>query len=296
MTAPEIAILALWLAAVLAFFAPALQRSLKALLRRRSGWIWTVPVLLTLAFAGSALAARALTVPLGLAALGYTSAPTLCAFLQRSNGVKHPSAVDFLSVLLLWLPLEFGAGGYLVPRPAQGFLHAAAYGMALVLALSLFAGFRGFTGMKIHLPHRARDLQLPLVAFALLAPILAILGIAIGFIPPPHLPSQSATRMAASVGLIFVGTALPEEILFRTLIQNLLMQRFGRGGWTLLGASVIFGCAHLDNGPQPLPNWRYAILATIAGWAYGKVFEKSSSVCSSAILHMLVDWTKHVFF
>ena len=35
--------------------------------------------------------------------------------------------------------------------------------------------------------------------------------------------------MAAAAGLIFVGTALPEEILFRALIQNLLMQRFGPG-------------------------------------------------------------------
>jgi len=63
-----------------------------------------------------------------------------------------------------------------------------------------------------------------------------------------------------------------------------------------VAASRIFGCAHLDNGPQPLPNWRYAILATIAGFAYGKVFHKSSTVTSSAILHTLVDWMKHFFF
>jgi membrane protease YdiL (CAAX protease family) len=116
------------------------------------------------------------------------------------------------------------------------------------------------------------------------------------FVPPPHAPAQSAGSIAASVGLIFVGTALPEEILFRSLIQNLLMQRFGSGWRTLFAASVIFGCAHLDNGPQALPNWRYAILATIAGVAYGAVFQRSSSVVSSAALHMLVDWTKHVFF
>ena len=65
---------------------------------------------------------------------------------------------------------------------------------------------------------------------------------------------------------------------------------------TLLIAAFIFGCAHLDNGPQPLPNWRYMILATIAGAAYGVVFKKSSTVLSSAALHMMVDWTKHFFF
>ena len=61
-------------------------------------------------------------------------------------------------------------------------------------------------------------------------------------------------------------------------------------------ASFIFGCAHLNNGPQPLPNWRYMILATIAGFAYGKVFQRSSSVWGSATLHAMVDWTKHLFF
>jgi CAAX protease family protein len=79
-------------------------------------------------------------------------------------------------------------------------------------------------------------------------------------------------------------------------MQNLMMQRWGENTRTLFIAAVIFGAAHLDNGPQPLPNWRYMILATIAGFAYGKVFQKSTTVVSSALLHMLVDWTKHFIF
>ena len=102
--------------------------------------------------------------------------------------------------------------------------------------------------------------------------------------------------MLATAALIFVGTALPEEILFRSLIQNLLMLRFGSNNRTLLAAALIFGCAHLNNGPQPLPNWRYMILATIAGLAYGAVFRKASTVLSSTALHTAVDWTKHLFF
>ena len=74
------------------------------------------------------------------------------------------------------------------------------------------------------------------------------------------------------------------------------MQRLGGGTRTLLAASLIFGAAHLDNGPQPLPDWRYMILATIAGAAYGRVFQKSSSVLSSWFLHAMVDWTKHLSF
>ncbi len=43
--------------------------------------------------------------------------------------------------------------------------------------------------------------------------------------------------MAGAFGVILVGTALPEEILFRSLIQNLIMLRFGAGWRTLLAAS-----------------------------------------------------------
>jgi membrane protease YdiL (CAAX protease family) len=248
--------------------------------------IWAVPFLLAGIFSVVAALVGAFSVRLGLLVLTYAAAPVVCAW----------AGGDFLAILFLWLPLEFAAGAALVPRPVQGFLHSVAYGIAILLALILFLGFRGLKGMKYNLPRTGRDLWLPLTAFAITAPVLIAVGIAIGFIPAPHLPTASGGRMAAAVGIIFAGTALPEEILFRSLIQNLMMQRWGGGARTLLAASLIFGCAHLDNGPQPLPNWRYLILATIAGVAYGKVFQKSSTVVSSALLHMLVDWTKHFFF
>jgi membrane protease YdiL (CAAX protease family) len=38
------------------------------------------------------------------------------------------------------------------------------------------------------------------------------------------------------------------------------------------------------------------ILASIAGFIYGKVFQKSTSVLSSAGLHALVNAVRHTFF
>ena len=150
--------------------------------------------------------------------------------------------------------------------------------------------------MKFSLPS-ARDLAYGAAAFLAVAPILVAGGRLLGFIPPWHVPVHpSAGAISRTFGLIFVGTALPEEILFRALIQNWLMQRYGFTTRMLLVSAFIFGCAHLDNGPQPLPNWRYMILATIAGIAYGKAFQKSSSVFSSVTCHALVDATKHIFF
>lgn len=289
-------VLALLLAAVLGFLSTAVQARVSKAFARRRAAVWILPFLLTAIFSGAALLAGAWSLALTLLVLGYTAAPVWCLWVARRNPAERPAVLDFVAILLLWLPLEFAAGARLVPRPAQGFLHSVAYGIAILLGLVLFLGFRRFEGMKYHLPRGSRDGWLPLVGFAISAPVLIVLGVAIGFIPAPHWPVPRAGGMAAAAPLIFVGTALPEEILFRSLIQNLLMQRFGTGWRTLLAASIIFGCAHLDNGPQALPNWRYAIVATVAGIAYGAVFQRASTVLSSAGLHMLVDWTKHYFF
>ena len=83
-----------------------------------------------------------------------------------------------------------------MPRPAQGFLHSVAYGIAILLGLILFLGFRSFSGHKYNLPRARRDLWLPLAGFALLAPVLVAVGIAIGFISTaPHWPVKSAGAM-----------------------------------------------------------------------------------------------------
>ncbi|HEY1242054.1 MAG TPA: CPBP family intramembrane glutamic endopeptidase [Bryobacteraceae bacterium] len=289
-------VLALLLAAVLSFLITAIQARLRKIFERRRAAVWIVPLLLTAIFGCAALLVDVWSWALLLLVLAYTAAPVGCVWVGRRNPTVRPSILDFAAILLLWLPLEFAAGAGLIPRPAQGFLHSVAYGIAILLALVLFLGFRGFQGLKYNLPRESRDGWLPLAGFAISAPVLIVLGVAIGFIPAPHWPVQRAGAMAVAAPVIFAGTALPEEILFRSLIQNLLMQRLGAGWRTLLAASIIFGCAHLDNGPQALPNWRYAIVAAVAGVAYGAVFQRASTVLSSAGLHMLVDWTKHYFF
>jgi uncharacterized protein len=292
----QLGILVLLAAGVLGFFSPKAQENLRRSFEHRPGLIFAVPPLLAGIFSAAALAAHAWNWPLSLLILVYTLVPVGCAAVQGAGFAKRPTWLDFAGILLLWLPLEFGAGAGLVPLQARGYLHSIAYGVAILLGLVLFAAFRWFPDLKYNLPRRSGDFWLPLAGFAAIAPVLIILGVAIGFIPPPHLPIRTASAMASAAPIIFLGTALPEEILFRSLIQNLLMLRWGSGVRVLLAASFVFGCAHLDNGPQPLPNWRYMILATIAGVAYGKVFQRATSVISSAALHTMVDWTKHFFF
>ena len=285
-----------FLAVILAFLLPAMPAALKKKFRRRPALLFAVPALLATAFCMVAMRLGALGLPLTLLIVAYTLVPTVCIFLQGADA-GAATWLDLAVILLLWLPIELNLGSVWIPRHAQGLLHTVAYGVALTLALGLFLGFRGLHGMKYNLPHRVMDLIDPLIAFVLVAPILVLLGLALSFIPPFHVPGNPSSRGAAKTfGLIFVATALPEEILFRSLLQNWMMQKFGATTGVLVAASVLFGCAHLNNGPQPLPNWRYMILATIAGFAYGKVFQRASSATASMALHALIDATKHLFF
>ncbi len=82
--------------------------------------------------------------------------------------------------------------------------------------------------------------------------------------------------------------------MFRGLLQNLLARTLGsaRAGWLL--AAVIFGPAHINNGG--FPNWRYVILATIAGIFYGRAWQKTGSIFASALVHTLVNVTWHLLF
>jgi membrane protease YdiL (CAAX protease family) len=286
---------AIFLAAILALLCASIQRFLQSALKQRPALLFTIPLLLSVVFLAAAAQLGTLSAPLAGLILAYTFLPTICAYLVRH--IAAPTWVDFLIIALLWFPLEFSVGQQFVLKQSRNTLHLAAYGVSILLGLAIFLLFRRLEGMKYNLPRSTRDLLNLLLGFAACAPILIVLGRAIGFLPPFHWPVQPLPLHIASQYLIILAaTALPEEILFRALIQNSIAQRLGVNVWTLLLSAFIFGCAHLDNGPGPLPNWRYMILATIAGLAYGKVYEKSSSIFASAGLHALVDLIKHLNF
>lgn len=287
--------LAIFLLTILALLAPGIQQSLQGTLKRRPALLFVTPPLLSGVFLTTAARLDAFSLPLAGLILAYTVLPVGCAYLARHSA--PPAWRDFAVIALLWFPLEFSVGQQWVPKHARNTLHLAAYGVSILLGLAIFLLFRRLAGMKYNLPGSGSDLVNLLLGFVTCAPVLIALGRAIGFLPPFHLPAQlSATRIGSQYLIILAATALPEEILFRGLIQNCVAKKFGTSTTTLLVAAFIFGCAHLDNGPGPLPNWRYMILATIAGVAYGKVYEKSSSIFASAGLHALVDLIKHVCY
>lgn len=284
------------LAVILCLLIPRIQNACQALLSRDRRRTLIVALVLSCVLLEEGARLHALSPRFALLVFAYTLAPTVVLYRQKPG--SGASWRDLAAILLLWLPLEFAVGARLVPKAAQGQLHAAAYGVAITLALSLFLLARRLPGMKYNLPLRASDFRNVLVGFAVSIPLLIPLGLWLGFLDPIHAMHFNVRGLLWRMLAIFAGTALPEEILFRSLIQNWVTQRLGpsRLVFAIIISGLIFGSAHLDNGPQALPNWRYAILASLAGMLFGTVYAKSSSVVASALVHMAVDTTKHAWF
>lgn len=93
----------------------------------------------------------------------------------------------------------------------------------------------------------------------------------------------------------FAATGLPEEILFRSLIQNWLTQRFGSSNGVVGMAALIFGVSHLNNAPGTLPNWRDAIVALFSRLIFGMVFNNSATILSSALVRTGGNTVKYFF-
>lgn len=282
-----------FLAAILSLLAPPLQAVLQQKFRQHRWLILASAGLLLAIFYACLVWSGTFTLPFAVLVAAYVAVPSMFAYVKRDAPFGWD---DFIVILALWLPLELAVGSSFIPREFQGFVNNVARGVAILLALLVFLIVRRFGGMKYRLPASSRDFALPVIAFLCVAPFLIVIGLWLHFLAPFHAPVFGPLTILERFVLILVGTALPEEILFRALIQNWLMQKFGETNRILFVAALIFGLSHLNNSPGPLPNWRYAILATIAGYAYGKVFQRASSIFSSATLHAMVNTVRHVCF
>jgi hypothetical protein len=93
---------------------------------------------------------------------------------------------------------------------------------------------------------------------------------------------------------IFLFIALLEELFFRGFLQTLIAGSLGSMRIAQVIVSCLFGLFHILHAP--FPNWRYVLLATVAGWFYGSAFVKSGSVVASALTHAAVDTVWRTFF
>ncbi|MGB9445094.1 MAG: type II CAAX endopeptidase family protein [Candidatus Acidiferrum sp.] len=200
---------------------------------------------------------------------------------------------DFASIVGIWVFVKFGPRQWLWTYPDGKLAHVLTVLVAVNAALASFLLVRRAKGIGYSIGWGKNWGLYVLGSFAAFACIAIPLGTALLFIRYAPLWSKWGT----SVGLFFailMFTAWPEELLFRGLLQNFLAKASKSelaGWWT---ASVLFGFSHITN--LGFPNWRYVILATIAGLFYGWTWKKTGSIFASALVHGGVDAVWHFFF
>jgi uncharacterized protein len=190
---------------------------------------------------------------------------------------------------LLSHPWPFGLrGAELWPAGLGGFpkmmmANVALYGYLVVKPVD---------GVGYDLVPRLEDWKIGLREFLFYAPIVLTLGFLLGFIHWQGLMRRPQEFPAAWI-FTFIFVALPEELFFRGLAQNLLEHHLGRA--RALGlASVLFGLSHFNKGAAF--NWRYVILATIAGIFYGRAWRVRRRLFASSVTHTTVDTVWSIWF
>ena len=216
----------------------------------------------------------------------YAALPVCIAVLLWQAAQLDPDARgnwrDFLILLILGLSVDLRWFESAWPAHLAIFnkillLNAGVYGFVLVRKLD-------GTGFDLRL--RISDLAIGLREAAFYTPIALALGLSLDFLHlhrtwPGFLPIAGAWLFT------FFFIAVPEELFFRGWLQNLLERRIGRTPALLLTAAL-FGLAHFNKRASHF-NWRYVLLAAIAGLFYGRAWRSNRRVGASAVTHATVD-------
>lgn len=250
----------------------------------------------------------------------YSILPVAIAWLLAQAATADPDQRgtwrDAIILLILGLPVDLR---WFEPAWPSGL---SGLGKLLLVDAGLY-GFiviRRLRGMGFDFNFRWTDWKTGVRELVFFAPLVIGLGLALGFIHPHANPPRPS--MILTFIYIFVFIAVPEELYFRAWVQNLLEARLtslmgaptgsdaaiaatpagpaaapGAASRTaqtlaLVITSVLFGLSHFNKRSAHF-NWRYVVLATLAGIFYGRAWREKRRVTASAITHASVDaiWT-----
>jgi len=223
----------------------------------------------------------------------YAALPVAIAWLlMRAAAADAGERGDWRDALLLLMlglavDLRWFDGAWPSGLRALNELFLVDAGLYGFLAIRQLSG----TGFDFHL--RWNDWKTGLRELVFFTPIVLGLGLALGFIHPHRNLPGIGNAVLRWVGIFFF-TAVPEELFFRAWVQNLLERRVGRR-IALVMASVLFGLSHFNKRSAHF-NWRYVLLATVAGIFYGRAWREHRRVPASTITHASVDWLWGLWF
>jgi len=223
----------------------------------------------------------------------YAAMPVAITWLLLQAAVRDPGQRgnwrDALILLTLGLAVDLRWFDGAWPSGLRAlnellFVDVGLYGFVAIRQLS-------GTGFDFHL--RWSDWKSGLRELLFFTPVVLTLGLALGFIHP-HANQPGVGPAVLRWVAIFFFTALPEELFFRSWMQNLLERRVSRRT-ALVIASALFGLSHFNKRSAHF-NWRYVLLASIAGIFYGRAWREQRRVPASTITHASVDWIWGLWF
>ena len=152
-----------------------------------------------------------------------------------------------------------------------------------------FLAIRQLDGVGFDLRLRLRDILVGLREFLFFFPFALGLGLALGFLHLHPFGSIGAVALKFLGAWIytFLFIAVPEELFFRGWIQNLMERHIGRRR-ALFATAILFGLSHFNKRAVYF-NWRYVLLAAIAGVFYGRAWRSDRRVAASSFTHSTVD-------
>ncbi len=245
-----------------------------------------------LAYLIYAVGTNSLELPRVAAILALIFVPLALAATVR-RGSSPGAWQDYVTIAAIWTAVKFSPSHWFWPFPGGRLAYVFAVLLCLTVAIAAFLLVRRFEGSGYNIGWGPRWPIYIFGSFLGFAAIAIPLGTAMHFVAfGPRWNEWKTFPLLAVAILCF--TAWPEEFLFRGLLQNMLQRTMKNEtvGWVL--ASILFGFSHITN--MGFPNWRYVLLASIAGMFYGWTWRKTQSMFASAIVHALVDALWHFLF
>jgi len=216
----------------------------------------------------------------------YALFPAAMAFAARLSPER---AIWPLLAILLVLGLSVDLRWFQSAWPP----HLSIFNKVLLLDAGIYAFvfLRPIEGAGFNLRLTRCDVSFGLREFLFYLPIALPLGLLLGFLHAHSLTLAQVKALPVQFAFAWIFTfffiAVPEELFFRGWIQNLLERRMGRTA-ALIVTAVLFGLSHFNKRAVHF-NWRYVLLAAIAGIFYGRAWRRERRVGASAVTHATVD-------
>lgn len=261
----------------------------------RSGWAGLgTPLLLLVPYLIYAFGTNTLSLRAAAKLTAYIVVPTALLLPDRLGPAHRVGWRDLAAMLALGVPV---AGHWLEgiwSWPEELYFFRPFY--SVCIGAYAFMVLRNLEGIGYRLGFRKGDVIEGLANFAGFGVLGVPLGVGLDFIHP-HARAFALGQLALQFFGAYLTIAIPEEFLFRGILQNFLVKSIGRSRralYAIVIASAVFGAAHLHH-PRA-PNWKYGIMATLAGMFYGNAFRARGRISASALTHALVDTAWHFWF